>query len=135
MKLKKMWLKTPVSEEQAAQAVLDPAIGNYQIIRILIKWFIHCGRHSTTHEHGRRMSRKAKVRRGTRIAMMCMHRRAFRRRDGIHCHLPIIPTSPQSVVLLSRFLLREIMLFAVSMKFLALFLTEKMKLDEETLNT
>lgn len=27
MKLKKMWLKTPVSEEQAAQAVLDPAIG------------------------------------------------------------------------------------------------------------
>ena len=31
MKLKKMWLKTPVSEEQAAQAVLDPAIGNYHI--------------------------------------------------------------------------------------------------------
>lgn len=31
MKLKKMWLKTPVSEEQAAQAVLDPAIGNYQL--------------------------------------------------------------------------------------------------------
>jgi metastasis-associated protein MTA len=29
MKLKKMWLKTPVSEEQAAQAVLDPALGNY----------------------------------------------------------------------------------------------------------
>lgn len=29
MKLKKMWLKTPVSEEQAAQAVLDPAIGKY----------------------------------------------------------------------------------------------------------
>lgn len=27
MKLKKMWLKTPVSEEQAAQAVLDPALG------------------------------------------------------------------------------------------------------------
>lgn len=27
MKLKKMWLKTPVGEEQAAQAVLDPAIG------------------------------------------------------------------------------------------------------------
>jgi metastasis-associated protein MTA len=27
MKLKKIWLKTPVSEEQAAQAVLDPAIG------------------------------------------------------------------------------------------------------------
>jgi hypothetical protein len=27
MKLKKMWLKTPVSEEQAAQVVLDPAIG------------------------------------------------------------------------------------------------------------
>ncbi|XP_077299742.1 metastasis associated 1-like [Arctopsyche grandis] len=26
MKLKKMWLKTPVGEEQAAQAVLDPAI-------------------------------------------------------------------------------------------------------------
>uniref|UniRef100_A0A182T540 Uncharacterized protein n=1 Tax=Anopheles maculatus TaxID=74869 RepID=A0A182T540_9DIPT len=26
MKLKKMWLKTPVSEEQAAQAVLDPAL-------------------------------------------------------------------------------------------------------------
>lgn len=32
MKLKKMWLKTPVSEEQAAQAVLDPAIGNYHLI-------------------------------------------------------------------------------------------------------
>lgn len=31
MKLKKMWLKTPVSEEQAAQAVLDPAIGNYSL--------------------------------------------------------------------------------------------------------
>lgn len=30
MKLKKMWLKTPVSEEQAAQAVLDPAIGKYK---------------------------------------------------------------------------------------------------------
>ena len=29
MKLKKMWLKTPVGEEQAAQAVLDPAIGMY----------------------------------------------------------------------------------------------------------
>ena len=28
MRLKKMWLKTPVGEEQAAQAVLDPAIGN-----------------------------------------------------------------------------------------------------------
>lgn len=27
MKLKKMWLKTPVGEEQAAQAVLDPALG------------------------------------------------------------------------------------------------------------
>lgn len=27
MKLKKMWLKTPMSEEQAAQVVLDPAIG------------------------------------------------------------------------------------------------------------
>jgi metastasis-associated protein MTA len=27
MKLKKIWLKTPVNEEQAAQAVLDPAIG------------------------------------------------------------------------------------------------------------
>lgn len=27
MKLKKMWLKTPVSEEQAVQAVMDPAIG------------------------------------------------------------------------------------------------------------
>ena len=32
MKLKKMWLKTPVSEEQAAQAVLDPAIGKYIFI-------------------------------------------------------------------------------------------------------
>lgn len=32
MKLKKMWLKTPVSEEQAAQAVLDPAIGNYDFL-------------------------------------------------------------------------------------------------------
>lgn len=31
MKLKKMWLKTPVSEEQAAQAVLDPAIGKYSV--------------------------------------------------------------------------------------------------------
>lgn len=29
MKLKKMWLKTPVGEEQAAQAVLDPALGKY----------------------------------------------------------------------------------------------------------
>lgn len=29
MKLKKMWLKTPVSEEQAAQAVLDPALGKF----------------------------------------------------------------------------------------------------------
>lgn len=28
LKLKKMWLKTPVNEEQAAQAVLDPAIGD-----------------------------------------------------------------------------------------------------------
>jgi hypothetical protein len=36
MKLKKMWLKTPVSEEQAAQAVLDPAIGNYETISIHI---------------------------------------------------------------------------------------------------
>lgn len=26
-KLKKTWLRTPVSEEQAAQAVLDPSIG------------------------------------------------------------------------------------------------------------
>lgn len=34
MKLKKMWLKTPVSEEQAAQAVLDPAIGNYWLIHV-----------------------------------------------------------------------------------------------------
>jgi 5'(3')-deoxyribonucleotidase len=34
MKLKKMWLKTPVSEEQAAQAVLDPAIGNFNIFLI-----------------------------------------------------------------------------------------------------
>lgn len=32
MKLKKMWLKTPVSEEQAAQAVLDPALGNYWLL-------------------------------------------------------------------------------------------------------
>ncbi|XP_048486099.1 metastasis-associated protein MTA3 isoform X4 [Plutella xylostella] len=29
MKLKKMWLKTPVGEEQAAQAVLDPALGTH----------------------------------------------------------------------------------------------------------
>lgn len=36
MKLKKMWLKTPVSEEQAAQAVLDPAIGNYSLF-----WYTH----------------------------------------------------------------------------------------------
>jgi hypothetical protein len=34
MKLKKMWLKTPVSEEQAAQAVLDPAIGNYSFSQV-----------------------------------------------------------------------------------------------------
>lgn len=27
MKLKKTWLRTPVGEEQAAQAVLDPSIG------------------------------------------------------------------------------------------------------------
>lgn len=33
MKLKKMWLKTPVSEEQAAQAVLDPALGKYSLIK------------------------------------------------------------------------------------------------------
>ena len=31
MKLKKMWLKTPVGEEQAAQAVLDPAIGELRV--------------------------------------------------------------------------------------------------------
>lgn len=31
MKLKKMWLKTPVGEEQAAQAVLDPAIGEFTV--------------------------------------------------------------------------------------------------------
>lgn len=37
MKLKKMWLKTPVSEEQAAQAVLDPAIGNYHLITHSLK--------------------------------------------------------------------------------------------------
>lgn len=29
MKLKKICLKTPVGEEQAAQAVLDPAIGKF----------------------------------------------------------------------------------------------------------
>ena len=27
IKLKKTWLRTPVGEEQAAQAVLDPSIG------------------------------------------------------------------------------------------------------------
>lgn len=45
MKLKKMWLKTPVSEEQAAQAVLDPAIGNYQLIQLcsyLPRWWRRC---------------------------------------------------------------------------------------------
>ncbi|XP_061721770.1 metastasis-associated protein MTA3 isoform X3 [Cydia pomonella] len=31
MKLKKICLKTPVGEEQAAQAVLDPAIGNFDV--------------------------------------------------------------------------------------------------------
>lgn len=32
MKLKKTWLRTPVGEEQAAQAVLDPSIGiNYKL--------------------------------------------------------------------------------------------------------
>lgn len=30
MKLKKMWLKTPVGEEQAAQAIMDPSIGKYK---------------------------------------------------------------------------------------------------------
>lgn len=29
MKLKKMWFKTPVNEEQAAQAILDPALGEF----------------------------------------------------------------------------------------------------------
>lgn len=29
MKIKKTWLRTPVGEEQAAQAVLDPSIGNF----------------------------------------------------------------------------------------------------------
>lgn len=29
MKLKKMWLKTPVGEEQAAQAIMDPSIGKW----------------------------------------------------------------------------------------------------------
>lgn len=29
MKLKKMWLKTPVGEEQATQAILDPSIGKW----------------------------------------------------------------------------------------------------------
>lgn len=45
MKLKKMWLKTPVSEEQAAQAVLDPAIGNYQLTQLcscLSRWCRRC---------------------------------------------------------------------------------------------
>lgn len=27
MKVKKLWFKTPVNEEQAAQAILDPALG------------------------------------------------------------------------------------------------------------
>lgn len=27
MKLKKMWFKTPIGEEQATQAVLDPVVG------------------------------------------------------------------------------------------------------------
>lgn len=40
MKLKKMWLKTPVGEEQAAQAVLDPALGK----SILFKNSCTCGR-------------------------------------------------------------------------------------------
>ncbi|KPJ01117.1 Amidophosphoribosyltransferase [Papilio xuthus] len=30
MKLKKICLKTPIGEEQAAQAVLDPALGHFQ---------------------------------------------------------------------------------------------------------
>lgn len=34
-KLKKTWLRTPVGEEQAAQAVLDPSIGIKQNIHIL----------------------------------------------------------------------------------------------------
>lgn len=41
MKLKKMWLKTPVSEEQAAQAVLDPAIGKYISIFLLFMLNMH----------------------------------------------------------------------------------------------
>lgn len=40
LKLKKMWLKTPVSEEQAAQAVLDPAIGEIFAISIFV-FFSH----------------------------------------------------------------------------------------------
>lgn len=31
MKLKKTWLRTPVGEEQAAQAVLDPSIGTNEL--------------------------------------------------------------------------------------------------------
>lgn len=31
MKLKKICLKTPIGEEQAAQAVLDPAIGKHKV--------------------------------------------------------------------------------------------------------
>lgn len=36
MKLKKMWLKTPVGEEQATQAILDPSIGKFYIIITLM---------------------------------------------------------------------------------------------------
>lgn len=54
MKLKKMWLKTPVSEEQAVQAVMDPAIGNralhkhiYDLKPIFFRFYCSCPRRRT----------------------------------------------------------------------------------------
>lgn len=38
MKLKKICLKTPVGEEQAAQAVLDPALGESELASPDVTW-------------------------------------------------------------------------------------------------
>ncbi|KPJ13929.1 Metastasis-associated protein MTA3 [Papilio machaon] len=46
MKLKKICLKTPIGEEQAAQAVLDPALGHFQgetMRRGMVSWRAYTG--------------------------------------------------------------------------------------------
>lgn len=48
MKLKKMWLKTPVGEEQAAQAVLDPAIGEILVCFYLPTMISHTFNNKTS---------------------------------------------------------------------------------------